>query len=176
MLNKIWEMIEILVIGCLELLFRVLKKELTQETKEAFLQFVKFGMVGVTNTLVNYVIYAVSLIAMKEAGVFVRFNYLIAQGIAFLLSVLWSYYWNGRFVFKQEEGTTRNGFYTLLKTYVSYSFTGLFLNSILLMLWISVFHISDMIAPIINLIVTIPLNFIINKFWAFKTKKVGGDA
>lgn len=144
--------------------------------KEALIQFIKFGIVGVSNTLVNYVIYACSLLLMKNAGLFPKVNYLIAQGIAFFLSVLWSYFWNSRFVFKEEEGTTRNGFVTLVKTYISYSFTGLFLNSILLILWISMLHISDMIAPLINLIVTIPLNFIINKFWAFKTKRIGGDS
>jgi putative flippase GtrA len=59
----------------------------------------------------------------------------------------------------------------LAKTYVSYSFTGLFLNSILLILWVKVLGISEYIAPIINLLVSVPLNFIINKFWAFKTKE-----
>ena len=56
----------------------------------------------------------------------------------------------------------------LVKTFISYSFTGLFLSSVLLVLWVQVMHISEFVAPIINLLVTVPLNFIINKLWAFK--------
>ena len=38
--------------------------------------------------------------------------------------------------------------------------------------WIEVtfFAVSKSIAPIVNLLVTIPLNFIINKLWTFKEK------
>lgn len=68
-----------------------------------------------------------------------------------------------------KDGEHRSLLKSLLKTYVSYSFTGLFLNSILLVLWVQVFHINEFIAPIINLLVSVPLNFIINKYWAFKT-------
>lgn len=60
---------------------------------------------------------------------------------------------------------------TLLKTYVSYSVTGLFLNSILLVLWVNIFSISEFIAPIINLLVSVPLNYIINKLWALKKEE-----
>ena len=64
----------------------------------------------------------------------------------------------------------RNIWKALLKTYISYGFTGLILNNILSVLWVSVFHISKMIAPIINLIVGIPINFFLNKIWAFGKK------
>ncbi|MBS1467008.1 MAG: GtrA family protein, partial [Subdoligranulum sp.] len=39
-------------------------------------------------------------------------------------------------------------------------------------LWIEVtfFSVSKTIAPIVNLLVTIPLNFIINKLWTFKER------
>ena len=46
---------------------------------------------------------------------------------------------------------------------------GLFLNSILSLVWVEVFHRSKVIAPIINLLISVPLNFIMNKFWAFKS-------
>jgi putative flippase GtrA len=36
--------------------------------------------------------------------------------------------------------------------------------------WINVFGISKYVAPLINLVISIPLNFIINKFWAFRTQ------
>lgn len=134
----------------------------------AFMQFVKFGIVGLSNTIISYLLYVGSLLFFQYLGILPKADYLIAQIIAFVLSVLWSFYWNNKMVFVKEEGVERIWWKALLKTYVSYSFTGLFLNSILLILWVQVFHISEFLAPIINLVISVPLNFIINKFWAFK--------
>ena len=58
----------------------------------------------------------------------------------------------------------------LLKTYMAYGFTGIILNNILSFIWIDKVGISKFIAPLINLIVSVPLNFIINKLWAFKSE------
>ena len=82
-----------------------------------------------------------------------------------------------------------------MKTYTTYAFTGLVLSNVLLFLWVNVIDIGqycgaliDFFARIhigflgdratfssnmgwfINMIVTIPLNFIINKFWAYRQK------
>jgi len=56
----------------------------------------------------------------------------------------------------------------LAKTYLSYAFSGLFLSSLLLYVWVDLCKISEFIAPLINLLVTVPLNFVLNKFWALK--------
>lgn len=167
----LWNLIESIALWCLRLLFSILHKELTAETEEAFLQFVKFGLVGVSNTVVSYSVYAVSLLLLKSAGLWADYDYLIATGIGFVLSVLWSFFWNNKFVFTVEEGEHRSMFKALLKTYVSYSFTGLFLNSILMVLWVQMLGISEFLAPIINLLVSVPINFLINKFWAFKKER-----
>ena len=149
---------------------KLLKREVTEAQRKTIVQFIKFGIVGLSNTLISYAIYMICLLLFQNVGIFPQINYLIAQIIAFLLSVLWSFYWNNRMVFVLEEGGKRSLWRSLLKTYVSYSFTGLFLNSILLVLWVNILGISEFIAPIINLLVSVPLNFIINKFWAFKSK------
>lgn len=167
----IWEIIEKIAYFMLQKGFKLLKKELTDEMFEAFMQFVRFGIVGLSNTVISYVLYVVSLLLFQKIGLFAKVDYFIAQIISFVISVLWSFYWNNKLVFVIEEGQQRSTWKALLKTYVSYSFTGLFLNSMLLALWIQVFHVSEFIAPIINLLVSVPLNFIINKFWAFKEEK-----
>ena len=91
-----------------------------------------------------------------------------ANTVAFILSVLWSFMLNSIFVFKKEEGEKRNPWKTLLKTYIAYGFTGIVLNNILSFIWINIFGISKYIAPLINLIISIPVNFFMNKLWAFK--------
>lgn len=148
-------------------LIKVFKLKLSEESIEGFMQFIKFGIVGLSNTVISYVIYLVSLLLFQKINIFPKVDYLISQVIAFILSVLWSFYWNRKFVFEADNEEV-SWLKALIKTYISYAFTGLFLNSILSILWVDVLHISKLIAPIINLLVSVPLNFILNKFWAFK--------
>lgn len=166
--KSIWEWIARAVFVVLRVLYKIAGRELTEEAVAAFLQFVKFGIVGVSNTVVSYVLYIVILYGLKAAGLMPGADYLMAQGVSFVLSVLWSFYWNNKAVFVLEDGEQRSVWKALLKTYVSYSFTGLFLNTALLVLWVKALHISELIAPLINLVVSVPVNFLINKFWAFK--------
>lgn len=167
--SMLWSLIEKIAHAVLKGIFRLFGKDLTEDTFQAFMQFVKFGVVGVSNTIVNYAVYTGCLIVFHKMNILTNTDYLVAQVIGFLLSVLWSFYWNNKLVFVVEEGKQRSTWKALLKTYVSYSFTGLFLNSILLVLWVRLFHISKFLGPIINLIINVPINFLINKFWAFKT-------
>lgn len=163
--NSLWNLIEKIIIKAVFLLFH---KEISEETMSGFMQFIKFGIVGVSNTFISYILYVVSLLAFQKLNWFGKADYLVAQGIAFVLSVLWSFYWNNKMVFKEEEGQRRNPWKALIKMYISYSFTGLFLNSALLVVWVDVLQISEFVAPIINLLVSVPMNFLINKFWAFR--------
>lgn len=167
-MKRIWEWITKIIYVCLGFGYKIAGKELTEEAFKNFMEFVRFGIVGVSNTVVNYVVYVLSLLVLRKCFQLPKIDYYIATVIAFLLSVLWSYYWNSRMVFKLEQGEERSWWKALIKTYISYSFTGLFLNSILLFLWVDILHISEFIAPILNLLISVPINFIINKFWAFK--------
>jgi len=128
-------------------------------------QFIKFGMVGVTNTLLSYGINIAVLYLLKEYGL--HYDYVIANVVAFLISVLWSFYWNNRLVFEKREGTN-NILRALLKTYIAYGVTGIVLNNILSFVWIDIIGISKLIAPMINLVFSVPINFLLNKYWAFK--------
>ena len=171
-LKTLWKWIEAIVRFFLLKVFRL---KLSEDQIQAFLQFVKFGLIGVTSTVISYVLYLVSLLALQKVCS-PKYDYLIAQIIAFVLSVLWSYFWNNRLVFKKDENETRSFWKSLLKCYASYAFTGLFLNTILSYLWVDVIGISKLIAPIINLLVSVPINFFMNKLWAFKTDKKKVDA
>lgn len=166
----VWEWIAQTTFFVLKLLYKIIGKEPTDGESAAFLQFVKFGIVGVSNTVISYALYTVSLLGLRKGGLFAGIDYFIAQVISFILSVLWSFYWNNKAVFVLKEGEQRSVWRALLKTYASYSFTGLFLNSLLIWLWVDVMHISEFAAPLINLVISVPINFIINKCWAFKGK------
>ena len=166
--KAIYGFIEKIYMFFVELLFKIIKKDLTDKKRQTFKEFLQFGLVGVSNTIISYLLYVVTLLIVSKSGV--KFDYIIANIVSWLLSVLWSFYWNNKFVFKKEEGEHRNIWAALFKTYVSYGFTGLILNNILSVLWVSVLHISKMLAPIINLVISIPINFFMNKLWAFSKK------
>lgn len=150
----------------------------------SLLQFIKFGIVGTINTIVNYVIYNFVYHLIIP-------NVHIANLCGFIISVFSAFLLQNRFVFKKEESEERSMWKTLAKTYVSYSFTGLFLTEILLFMWINLINLSQYIsplcewlngfgfkfeleglaasiAPVLNMVITVPLNFVINKFWAYK--------
>ena len=123
-------------------------------------QFVKFGLVGVSNTLVYYACYSI----LVRLGC----HYALANGIGFVISVLNSYLWNNLFVFKKTEGRKRSTAAALVKTFISYALTGLLLQTLLLHLLIDIAGISKYIAPLLCVCVTTPLNFLLNKFWTFR--------
>ena len=153
------------------ILRKIFRLKINEKQWETLIQFVKFGVVGLSNTIISYIIYVVALLLFQKNNLIPNVDYLVAQIIAFILSVLWSFYWNNKFVFEKEENEERNILRALIKTYISYAFTGLFLNSILSLLWVEIIGIPKIIAPIINLVVSVPLNFIMNKFWAFSKGK-----
>lgn len=148
--------------------FRLLHIPLRESALQSLVQFVKFGLVGVTNTAVSYVINILVLKLLQPYHL--PWDYVAGNVVAFVLSVLWSFYWNNKYVFRKGEGQKRNLGKALLKTYVAYGLTGIVLANVLSWVWINVFGISKYVAPLINLVISIPLNFIINKFWAFRTQ------
>lgn len=150
------------------ILRKILRLNISDEKMDALMQFIKFGIVGLSNTVISYVIYVGVLLLFQKNKIIPTIDYLVAQVIAFILSVLWSFYWNNKYVFQKKDDEERNLLQSLIKTYISYAFTGLFLNSILSLLWVEIVHIPKMVAPIINLLVSVPINFLMNKFWAFR--------
>ena len=125
--------------------------------KKTIIQFIKFGMVGVINTTLSYLITNVGYYMLG-------LHQQICNVIAFIITVFISFILNSKFVFKNNNGF----FKALIKVYASYSITGLFLSSLLLYVEEDILNIPHYIATLINLIITIPINFILNKFWAYK--------
>ena len=146
-----------------------LGRSVSPEKQNSLVQFIKFGIIGVSNTVIAYLLNAATLLALKPCNV--SWDYIAGNIVSFVLSVLWSFYWNNKYVFTAGENEERSTFRTLMKTYVSYGFTAIVLNNILSYIWIEKLGIPKLIAPVPNLLLSVPLNFIINKFWAFSTKK-----
>lgn len=170
-LSYVWFQIETVVKSFLNFIGNILHKEFTEQDLNNFMQFIKFGIVGVSNVIVSYGLYLVFLLFFQENSMFISGDYIVAQSVSFLISVLWSFFWNNKMVFVKAKGEKRSFWKTLCKTFISYSFTGLILNNLLLLLWVQILHIPDLIAPILSLLINVPVNFFMNKFWAFREKE-----
>lgn len=145
-----------------------IKKILENERIKPFVQFVKFGIVGVSNTAISYFLYVGILFLLQ--GLAWKFDYILANVVSFSISVVWSFYWNNKYVFKKAENSRRNPWKALGKCFLSYGFTGFILENVLSCFWIEWVGISKYVAPLINLVFTVPTNFLLNKLWAFRDK------
>ncbi len=154
-------------------------------------QFIQFGLVGISNTLISEVIYVII--------VFLRGNYVFASVMGFVISVLNAFYWNNKFVFKESETCEKRIWWkALIKTYVAY-LGGYLCNLFLLVMFVDVLCIAGYMGPVVqqlahwnitcldadvlgnlvaeglSLIITIPINFLLNKYWAFRQKHPGAS-
>jgi putative flippase GtrA len=143
----------------------------TETMQDKLTQFVKFCMVGVTNVIVSYSVNVLTLLLVNRIWPGLKYDYVIANTVAFLVAVYWSFYWNSRKVFHfttKDKALRRRA---LFRSYLCYGFTGIILNNALSTLWIKGLGISKFISPLLNLLFTIPINYLTNKKWAFATKK-----
>lgn len=129
---------------------------------EALVQFVKFGMVGGFNTIFSYVIVNVMFYVW---GIHEQ----IGNITAFIITVFISYMANSRFVFR-ESAKEQSFLAGLVKVYISYSITGIFLTAVLLYVETNILNIPLYIGTFANIFITVPINFILNKFWAYRKK------
>ncbi|MBO4515341.1 MAG: GtrA family protein [Lachnospiraceae bacterium] len=149
----------------------ILPIRLSEKAVDSFVQFVKFCVIGVSNTIVSYVL---NILTLKILAPYeLSWDYYVGNFVAFMLSVLWSFYWNNRLVFTLEKGQKRHLGKALLKTYLAYSVSGIFICNALSYVWIDKLGISKMLAPMLNLVISVPINFVINKFWAFRPSNEG---
>ena len=130
-MKKIWDLIEKCMHFCV---FRIMRLRISEEAWNKLCQFVKFGIVGLSNMLIYFIVYVIS--------VALSVNYLVSSLIGFFVSVINSYYSNDRYVFTEEE-ESRIWWKTFIKTFLAYTGTGLIPNNLLLILWVRVCGIHE---------------------------------
>lgn len=155
---KLWNWFERVVRTVVGGFLKLFGKKLSEEQWAVFMQFVKFCLVGISNTLISYGVYCIFVVINKDL-------YIVGNAAGFVVSVLNSYIWNSKFVFKKQDERVK----TITKTFLAYG-TNLLIGTGLLYVFVDVLGISEFIAPILNLAVTTPLNFLLNKFWVMKKR------
>lgn len=121
-------------------------------------RFIKFGLVGVLNTAINWIIF----ILLNSLGVY----YIISNIISYSLSTLNSYIWNSKWVFKYNGDNIKE---TTFK-FIILNIIGLILNTCILYILVDILGLSKIIGLIITTGIVMILNYFINKLWVFSRK------
>lgn len=136
--------------------------------KELISSFGKFTINSLVNTGVFLLFYYLVLL--------LKSNYFMANTAGFVISVISTYYCNKKFIFKDDknkklksENELRSEMNRVIKTYTAYGMT-FCLTTIMLFFEIDRLKMSSILAPIINSIITLPINFALNRFWVFGQK------
>ena len=142
------------------------------DMKKNLLQFIKFGIVGASNTAISYGIEMLCYyVLLVHVGWVEGVKIVVVSVLAFVTSVTNSYYWNNRYVFRSSQSKTRGEhLVAYLKTMLCYGITGLALAPWLKM-WLGSMGFPFWLGSLLIYAVIIPISFVINKFWAFAVKK-----
>ncbi|HII4515511.1 TPA: GtrA family protein [Clostridium perfringens] len=117
------------------------------------IQFLKFGIVGILNTLITVVSFNIL--------VFVNINYLCANCISYFLGVINSYLLNSKFVFKESRSKEN------LTKFLIVNILVLGFNSLILYLGVNELGVNISISQIVSIVLGTFLNFGLNKVWVF---------
>lgn len=128
--------------------------------RDLLLKFAKFGLVGVTNTVLSLLIYYLLL----QAGT----NYLVASATGYILSSIVGYLLNRAWVFRKKKDGIKK---TIGRYYLVYG-SSLLLNLLCMFFFVKVVGISDKFAPIITVVITTIYNFVLSNNWVFRDKKI----
>jgi len=120
-------------------------------------QFVKFGIVGVTSTIIDWGIY---LGLTRIFGLF----YLMAKILSFSVAVLNSYIWNRRWTFRSNDPRKLKQFIKFL----TISIVGLVLNSTIMFLAVDHLKLHDIWGLVLATAIVTIWNFLANKLYTFR--------
>lgn len=117
-------------------------------------EFIKFGIVGVSNTLITFVVYNILL----KLGV----NYLVANIIGYICGMINGFIWSKNWVFKVDKESKMYFIKFALVNLLS-----LIVSTGLLMVLVKQLSLNSTIAQLITTCITVVINYILNKMWTF---------
>jgi putative flippase GtrA len=120
-----------------------------QSNRTHWMEFVRFIVCGVINTGVTFIIYVCLLWFV---------SYPAAYTISYVVGVFIAYWLNARFVFQEALSIARALQYPVV--YLVQYLLGLGL----LFLLVEVAHLSDIVAPLLVVILTLPVTFLLSRY------------
>ena len=136
--------------------FKVLKNIMNKQVLES----IRYFVMGVLTTLVNYVIYHALDLLLQKQSISSFFSYKISYGVAFFLAVVFAYYGNKFFVFQKREKKGVKEFLSFFSLRVFSGIASFFLLDIL--------HFSHGLGWLGSSVINLVGNYFASKFLIFK--------
>lgn len=122
-------------------------------------QAFKFGLVGVLNTAVDWLVYFALTHGLAYFGAHLTF----AKGISYTVGVLNSFFWNKTWTFRSSAATRS----TLLPFFVT-NLVGLAINTGLMQVCLHTLRLPEILSLIVATLGTLAWNFTLSKLVVFK--------
>jgi putative flippase GtrA len=123
---------------------------------KSLIQFIKFGIVGISNTLLTALIIWILLRVLHCSDYFSNFA-------GYIVGLLNSFIWNRKWTFESKTKVS----ITIFKFIVTFAISYLFqLGNLYVLLHFT--HIDSYICQLISIVVYTLINFILNKNYTFK--------
>jgi putative flippase GtrA len=120
---------------------------------------VKFGIVGISNTLINFAVYTL-LLEVFDVW------YLAAAAIGFGVGATNGFLLNRRWTFDGHVGDS----FTPVRWAIVQT-CGLGLNEVLLFLWVGVVGVDELVGQALAIVVVTTVTFLANRAWTFRMHK-----
>ena len=140
--------------------FKVLKNIMNKQILES----IRYFVMGVLTTLVNYVIYHALDLLLQKQSISSFFSYKISYGVAFFLAVVFAYYGNKFFVFQKRE---KKGIKEFLSFFSLRVFSGI-ASFFLLVFFVDILHFSHGLGWLGSSVINLVGNYFASKFLIFK--------
>lgn len=133
-------------------------------------KFIKFGIIGVLNTLVDFGVFYLMNRWLGEGPRVVWFGAALALGpyisntASYVIANIHSFLWNKFWTFQKKERITGREAIRYIVTSCGY----LLVSTACLAFFINIFHLSPMRSKVPTAFITIFYNYLMNKFWVFR--------
>ncbi|WP_010200086.1 GtrA family protein [Bacillus sp. m3-13] len=117
-------------------------------------RLLKFGTVGVFNTLITFVSFTILY--------FLGFNYLVANVIGYCLGVMNSYYWNKKWVFQDNRKTV-----SIFYKFIAVNLLTLGIQTLFLFLLVNTMGLQPVLANLGAIGASLFINYFLNAKWTF---------
>lgn len=121
---------------------------------------VRYGIVGISNTLLDAGLYAIFTRSISWLGQ----HYLVANFFSFAITTVWSFHWNRKWTFRVKTGSPRSQY----MRFVAISIVGLGISEAVLWASVELLDLHDLVGKIITIPAVFLWNFIMHLAWTFR--------
>ncbi len=128
-------------------------------------RFATFSLIGVVNTIIHFVVF---MLLFETLGV----HYLLASTLGFVFAVLNSYWMNSRWTFAELARRDSGEFFR----FVTVSVAALLVNFCCMWVLVDLWSLYPPLAQALSILITLLVNFLGNRYWAFAQTPRSSDS